>query len=1583
MRGCMAFVILPCLAMAALLPASAQESLDTILERGYIAHWLVCGPFEPDVEGGIVAALRRGEAPLGDRDYMAPVGGIARLRPKHLLAVAKEGEDALWQQAGTQDTSLDLAPFFPEASEGVSYAAFYTTAEGPRTAYADLQTPLGARVWLNGFPLREIAAAPVTAAGADRFTFTFRKGLNLVVLEVPGGSYEALAEAAEMSVRELSVRGYLNRPLLKGLSGFEIALRLEPAFPLGDVFYVPRLENAGTFSGTATVIRQDTLLTLYNAAKNPSPPIDLVASVTGTPQPIAQRVFSIPPESEWKERIALPTGSTLAGQGLRVNVGLVMQEASASFTTNVSVMEHPAGGRMYVVTGQRYYPQAPEDQTQEIERRNHSFIRQTVVADREPDYGFDLGTVTQWHPALVAHPDARAKILLAAGLGRCGAQAAYAQPDGRLVAGEALLRDLVYGILPARAFLEDFRQAYYAWDVPGMPPQMPQLLAQAGLPGLVSNLDIPGLPELFHHEGLDGTAVFHRRKQSTTGPGSVGALRQMVALQRRELLARGIDVDVLVNESLTPPPEPFFLGTSKELLEAYPSIRLTGAGGRAFLDDLDQVGGDIRSTIPLSARLMTLAYPGSILTQPELKRAHALVETRLLIAERFATFAALLGAEFPEAALDLAWRQLLYWSAPDRLGLAKTEHTYIDALAGYREAAELSGEVLGRSLTYIAEEAGTLDAAPAHTQGTAALVVFNPSPWPRTDLCEIVVPLNQAPGLSLLDDGGKPVAFLADRIRSERDGTLRGARLRFLAQAVPPLGYRCYYLQPEGSLPQPSVRQDVQIENEALLLTVNAQTGNVSSLVDKLNGTRYAAGPLNRIVALQEDPERTGHGRELWTTGTQTLTVSAPPKVHTLVTDWMQRLTVTAPFAGGTLVREMTLYRGVPRVECETRIEGVALKDRLLAATFAVPPQGRAPVYGERYGAVIGRRSKGTLDYRTALIENPSGTAAQPALHWAALSPNDYVQAGPDGALPLAPAAVVHGADAALERAAREVAHALTARGIPSFPQSAKARKLDFLWTDTTELPSLDADLDHGAGMRIVIGDPEQNAFCGRVLDGQEAAVIKAFSERLAQGAVFFFEDKTGPEGYAPVPTLVFAGLTPGKSAGLASDFARSVAARGVYALPLSAYVPGQPPAIPTHGLAVVYPGTRLCCVERDGLLTMALAHGGKIPSSEGLLPPEPQTHTFRYALYPFSGSWRSAGVPRAARDHHQALVATISDLHSGRQPNTQSFLTLDGDDLILSAVKPAGYQYASLSNTPRDARNGVVLRVFEPFGRSAQATLRFFLPLRGAAAADLFEEPGASLSPTGNELSLKTGPFRIAALWILPTARFPHGEKRALAPAASPYGPIHTRYWQHNPGAAPLAFQPIGVLLDGTFGEGDAPVEVTVVNNRVDTSVEGLVTVQAAEGWSFGPPRFYYALGPGEVMHQPISVVRTGGDPATAGMVASTPYAGQTYRDVIETAETPLSLSVTWTGAQVKVSVQNRSGIAAEGIADLIVPTGYWPELEGFPEVTVMPRRAAVSIPPYKSQDILFRFSDPDVRPWAVVKLAANGHVLYAPAPL
>jgi len=71
--------------------------------------------------------------------------------------------------------------------------------------------------------------------------------------------------------------------------------------------------------------------------------------------------------------------------------------------------------------------------------------------------------------------------------------------------------------------------------------------------------------------------------------------------------------------------------------------------------------------------------------------------------------------------------------------------------------------------------------------------------------------------------------------------------------------------------------------------------------------------------------------------------------------------TVRARYAMGeicSVVQEITLFKGVRRVECRTILVDVQREDYLFCATFPTYLKGLVPVFDERFGAVARNDSK-------------------------------------------------------------------------------------------------------------------------------------------------------------------------------------------------------------------------------------------------------------------------------------------------------------------------------------------------------------------------------------------------------------------------------------------------------------------------------------------------------------------------------------------------------------------------------------------------------------------------------------------------
>lgn len=1546
----------------------APESVNTIVQRGHVAHWLVCGPFPADVPGGILAALKAGQPVLGTTDYMATVNGIARIRPQHLMRVpAPDGSEAIWQRAGTPAPELDLKPFFPSSPEGVAYAAFYANSPRASAIFLDIQSPFGVRIWANGFPVQEYNAAPFAEAGLTQVAIPMRAGANLVVLQVPGADFESVADALGRTTRQLAASDMANRPRLRETSGFAVSVVAKAAQPLGRLFVVPDLEDAGTFSGGPGDERQDAWLTLYNPQDVFSEPGDVLVTVPGVPLPELIEVEPMEPRSVRRIPVALPIENAPDGEALSVSVRLHMGGAEAAFTDAFVVRPGTSQpGSVRVVTGHTFESAGVPDARLEV-------VRGQLAAWRAvPGYGFDLTYASAWHPVLVGLPDQQENLLAAVQQGGVTLRAPYAPVDERLVSGPLLWRNLQIGMGMARGMLRSAVPQQLYWDAPGMAPQTPQLLANTPVTGFVSDLDAPGQYPLARQLAPGGGTRFHRHKRPADGPTAAAELREMVAVQRRELLALGIADDVLVLNNVVAPPEPFYRGSVAELASASPRILLDAAGATGFFETLGAMDSAVLDALPASSVYLNQGKPGDLLTWPALKRAQAQATQLLFEAESLATFASLSGATYPHSTLDLANRQLLYYSTPDTLAAPASDEVILDALSGLREVAELTRDVAERSLAFLAGKVDTSGTVPLNQGEFQAILVFNPTGQTGALPVDLLLPGPVQGGIALVDDGGQPVA-----------ATLRpyqqSSRLEFMADGVPPFGYRTYFYQPGGAASRAVKGADLQIENESLAVFVDPDSGAIASITDKATGRELRGGLINQLVLLDEDGTRTRAGRELWTTPGDRL----PPMPTEILSEhaaFRESIIVRTALAGGTVEQRYTLNAGQPWVACGTTLKDLRLGGTALFASFQLPDAGRTFLVGERLGALVGARGWGLETLQTYGADYPGGTVSYPAQEWVALAPGDGMQVGADRVVPWGPALIVHGPDPLLESAARALQSAFAGRGIPSVVHPDQPAKADFLWTDGTREVESNAYLEQGYRTRIIIGSPDQNTFGKTVLAQITAPDAANFNERIPQGARLLMEDTRVPEGALPVPTLVLAGLTPSQTAGLVTELTRSITMGQRYLVPPSACLIPRLEEPADDGVAVLFPGSLSASQHRDGRLLIGLAHDAGIQStSEGARSGAMlgEAH-FDYGIYPFSGTWRDAEVPAMAERANARAYAAVTGIHPGPLPATRSFLRVSDPGLRVAAIKPAGFPHTTGNRAAFHPRNGVSLLAWESTGESWNGTLASDIRLLEARRADVYEAPGEAVPMREGSIALTTGPFEVVPLWLLPAPSERPDPLAVLGRESEPHGTIHTRYWDAGRGAAPQQNLPLTILLRGSLA-GDRPtVEVVVTNHLTDQPVEGMAILSASHGVSFGPQQFYFNLTPGKQHIEAVEVAFTPDAGSDRSIAVETSFERQTYRDVLTVEPGPVTMTLTRNGAQIRAEIRNDGSIHAEGAADLITGPAHWGELGDFVDVSAMPRRAAVSVPPYKVQTVIFTLSDPESTLESAIRLSTNGKVQY-----
>jgi alpha-mannosidase len=99
----------------------------------------------------------------------------------------------------------------------------------------------------------------------------------------------------------------------------------------------------------------------------------------------------------------------------------------------------------------------------------------------------------------------------------------------------------------------------------------------------------------------------------------------------------------------------------------------------------------------------------------------------------------------------------------------------------------------------------------------------------------------------------------------------------------------------------------------------------------------------------------------------------------------------------------------------------------------------------------------------------------------------------------------------------------------------------------------------------------------------------------------------------------------------------------------------------------------------------------------------------FDYAVVPHAGAWQRAYAQ--AHAFSAPLRAVSTGLHEGVLPPTQSMIHLEGQNLVLSAVKAA------------EAGDGLIVRFYNIAEEPTIAHLRVCIPIRSAALVNLAEE--------------------------------------------------------------------------------------------------------------------------------------------------------------------------------------------------------------------------------------------------------------------
>jgi alpha-mannosidase len=1219
-------------------------------------------------------------------------------------------------------------------------------------------------------------------------------------------------------------------------------------------------------------------------------------------------------------------------------------------------------------------------------------------AGQDPGYRFVLAEVDYLKPYWDTYPEDRALIrrLIAGGrLELVGGT--YNEPNTNLTGIEPTIRNAVHGVRFQRGVLGGVPDTAWQLDVFGHDPQFPQVMSGAGLTStafargpyhqwgpMLTSWNIrehrkPFAPTQFPTEfewvapSGDGVLTHYMAAHYAAGfsldtaqtpAAAADDLHELFMVLRPAAATRNVMVPM--GSDFTPPMR-WITELRAAWRERYPHVRLRCGLPRDFFAAVraEFAARGVRPTP--QTRDMNPVYTGKDVTAIDTKQIHRLVESLLLDAEKWATFATLHGARYPTAALDKAWRLLLFGAHHDAVTGTQSDQVYLDLLAGWREAHDLASNVDASARRHLAVRVGTGGI------GTP-VVVFNPLAFPRTDVVSAEVP--QADGGTLVDESGTAVPYVAET----------ATRIRWVAHDVPSLGYRTYRMVPGDAGPATWRPVDAtSISNDRYRLRADPARGGALAAIADLAAGRDLLPPgrvANELVCVDEHRDHPEFGEGPWhllPAGVRWRSGDVPATVTVERSPIGERITASAVVDGCRYTQHTTLWHGMDRIDFATHIDDFTGTDQLIRVRVPCHVPGGMPV-SETAAAVIGR-GYALLDADAAV--HP-WTLDNTAHRWFGVGAALTVRLGDNGSRAVSIAEiVVPDGDEGHDRT-RRLAVALVHTGVTATVTPAAGNRYGALDTDSN-LPDC----------RVAVGTPRRNGFVADLLDQAPPDFRAELDAQLAAtGTARLWVPAARPihEGWRPgadvrgtrdLPVLLVAGVDPRAEDRAVAELIDDLADARVHVT--QPRVPHRDETtVDDYAVALVNRGTPGFAVEPDGTLNMSLARactgwpaGTAIDFPDHKAPgarsfQHPISRRFEYALVSGPGGWREAGFTAAGQAVNHPLAATVMVAGGGRLPATGSFLAVEpAESLAVTAVKPA------------DGGTGdLIVRGYEPHGRGGRVDVRLAGGIVSASTVDLLERPGAELS---RDVRVDVRPYTIVSLALHPADAETGGS--ALAPDTEPVQPVFTRYWLHNSGPAPMGDLPVTVTLRP--GESAPNLSAQIASGLADDRTVNL-RIASPDGWLVSPESKHVSVPAGGYTTVPLSVaVPDGAAPGWYAISATIAHRDQELRDVLlmpvgDAVAEPLLgargepgqlVLAPGTRGRIVVRVSHALRTPVEGYVQLITPHHIWP-------LTGDPVRAFTARPGTCTR-IEFPVTVPAGFPpgefWAQPKVCAYGQIAYA----
>lgn len=1521
-------------------------------------NFMVLGPFVLETGGALETEYLYERHKVLDCDYLETSGGEANAVP-YLGLKCKNiyfgPEQLMWSQGVNKWDCLrfdagdysacDNALFATEQRNCVYYAAAYIDCAKAYDAIISYETS-GSLMYLNGELIDNKPYGRVKGIidYGNQVAVTFHKGKNLLMFKIRTGY---ICDTIDLSMSNCSIFPLIAKSGNLGL-----------AYPM----------NTGVFVGSKEEPRQ--IFPAFVGAFGNSAEGKIELACEGYAES-----FEIPAMQNGAcsyIRLSLPGGSEERAVKAEITVSETGKaKAKGSFETK-TIAYDGFDGTEHIFSD--FHFDTTYHQEQRIYALGAIHIVKNMIDQLKENPGFKaiISEVDYVHPYFSIYPEQRETIKEMFKSGRAEADCFYNQPNEMTSSPEGLVRNLVYGQLYHRDVLGAITPVYSPGDVFGHPNQLSQICKKGGCIGVYWGKSILGLDCLFRHVSPDGTELIHSRGHASRADALRLGLKhchQSSDIEQKIPAYPRDGKSEWMKDTLTHAGFSVMSDLHKGIIE----------------DDTQNEEKTGRPLIERNSRDISLYHAGVSLTRMDFKQANRLGENLLITAEKFAAIACLYGAEYPEKALDKAWRQLLCGQHHDSITGTNNEISFVDLMIEYREAAELAADIVDRAVQFIASGVQL-------SQKHHPVFVFNPHTWDRTEPCEVYLPLNKGVACYMLADAnGNEYPLQQCEEKACPDGLTKA----LFVPKVPAMGYSVFYLKEAKAKPQSSVADGV-LENNFYKIKVDpALGGGIVSIYDKKAKREVLKngedGPANRVVILKEIHDRMETQHEFYTTGQKMLSSDYPATVTGVKGENFTKLVVKVKMGTvATIKQEITLFDGVKRIDLKTVVEDYQDNDDLFTVTFPLDIKGARPVFDDRFAPAVRCESDKKLDFQTHQYAMFSRCQVYAANQWLDYGPTVTLLLNGKGSVNIGMTEIIRSENDNLKNTGDRLLKALTKKAIPVTCYPDKARQ-----PHSTQLIHFNEDLMNTDTRFVLSTAGVKNEYEKKLLAACKPALQKSFNDKLAANgvAVLYMIDSDNVLN-KPVDTFLMKAKKIADLNAFVEDFAAKFETGRM--AELKNIVAASPlKTADDYGTAVINTGNLACSVERGGLLNMMLFHTAEFygnigkTTGHGELIPEQKTHVFTYALCPHEGSYREAEIYRRALEFNDRLIGFTGAAAAASQPlpESKSFLK-SNPGFIVTAFKLGGYPLATMQGKTGDVfSRGLTIRGFEPHGVDGGAKLDFGFDITGAQSVNLLDEEGIAVKCTKNSLKVLVTPHSIETFTLMPAPPAEQIGAAALGAKKEDVEPTTVRSWEHDLGTMPMGYLAVAAVIgkkvkyidDLTF-----EVEVSVANNRPDMPAKGVLDLTLPKGWSAGSKKFNYNIDAGGYKLFPVIITKPSQD-AKGMLRLQYKDDGQLFEDVFEVGCFNPEVTIEITGSKIIATVINNTTETLSGELSLATPVETW-ALNGhnpFAFADISPRTQKVVVKPDTRTDYVFNIDNLpfDMFPafYAVAKLMMNGRIYFA----